>query len=768
MDKPNIKNLAKAGGKAVLKSVFPGMDEGNPLKNNYYYNVAQTLKSKYDEANKPSNDAKDTSNKKDTGDKQSGKRRESKLDKLNSQATVTNALLIGVLDNNIKQNVILNSINKNIKKLNDNIGNSSGNGINIGGPEVAAGGAATGILGWLRAAAPFAAILGGAVLGTKLQDNMVNNSKPSTDAARIKWLRENGRGKDADELEAQGKKIFEDITKPAVKKENSTYAVKGNSPIDMLNNIKELSKRGQENKKSPEIEELLKKNEKKNDNLKASTIVVNANNIIVNANSNYKTNTSDTLTNTPLTNGNNTQTPQPSNTPNSASPNNNAQGVTRTNGEDIGGTPGGKTGSVPSKFTGKNVNTAVRKDLNDVIENTAKETGFDKNVLKMFSRIESSGGNNKDAYNPNRIGKRALGAMQFIPSTWAKFGQGPHANANDDTMAVNATVKLTRSNAAQFKKIMGRDPNPGEMYLMHQQGVGGAVALLQNPGKNAYEVYRSKGISTNNLRSNGIGPNMSTDQAASHWTDKGNNIYKGFQNKDEINNPKLNDNSTVDKKDLRIKGGLGGQATAGGETNEGVFALAADIQRKHPELNRFTAFNDAYHHRGLGYHSKHQDGLATDFTVNDRKDAEGMSNSIRDELKEMGIDAQVINEYKKLSLRGTSGHIHVGFKSAEDAQRYQEISQRNADLRQDLAQDQELEANAPNNNQGITLKQTSEADITAKESKPQASSPTTVHHNYNTPNSGSSGSTGQKNDPGTASAPDHLVHKYFNVYETAY
>lgn len=74
-------------------------------------------------------------------------------------------------------------------------------------------------------------------------------------------------------------------------------------------------------------------------------------------------------------------------------------------------------------------------------------------------------------------------------------------------------------------------------------------------------------------------------------------------------------------------------------------------------IAQVTALNDAYH-RFLG--GAHPAGNALDLTVNDPAQAEAVAGAIRAKLAELGISANVINEYAHPSKNSTGGHIHVG------------------------------------------------------------------------------------------------------------
>lgn len=120
---------------------------------------------------------------------------------------------------------------------------------------------------------------------------------------------------------------------------------------------------------------------------------------------------------------------------------------------------------------------------------------------------------------------------------------------------------------------------------------------------------------------------------------------------------------------LEVKGGMHGQAFSGGEVHPGVMALASKIQQSISGFNRFTAFNDAYHHR-VNPGSKHAQGLAADFTIKDPSRSEEAANQIRQMLQSMGVSGRVINEYTNPSAHATGGHLHVQFDSPQEAEKF--------------------------------------------------------------------------------------------------
>ena len=115
--------------------------------------------------------------------------------------------------------------------------------------------------------------------------------------------------------------------------------------------------------------------------------------------------------------------------------------------------------------------------------------------------------------------------------------------------------------------------------------------------------------------------------------------------------------------DLRIKSN---EAYAGGKAHQGVLDLAGAIQDKF-QITRFTAFNDNYH---KGTSSKHAQGLALDFGLQDSSRSGQVTSDLRSMLGKNGVNAQVLDEYKNPSKRATGGHIHVSFNSQADADKY--------------------------------------------------------------------------------------------------
>lgn len=111
---------------------------------------------------------------------------------------------------------------------------------------------------------------------------------------------------------------------------------------------------------------------------------------------------------------------------------------------------------------------------------------------------------------------------------------------------------------------------------------------------------------------------------------------------------------------LRVKAGAGSASL-------GVSALASSLQSSVPNLKEFTSFNDQFH---SGKTSKHNQGLALDFTVKAPSKYAETASAVRRRLAELGIDGTVLDEHNNPSPGSTGSHIHVQFANAAAANKF--------------------------------------------------------------------------------------------------
>jgi len=132
---------------------------------------------------------------------------------------------------------------------------------------------------------------------------------------------------------------------------------------------------------------------------------------------------------------------------------------------------------------------ATRAEIVRAIDEAAAKYGVDPQALLTIANIESR--LNPSAQNPN---SSAGGLFQFIDSTARGYGL---SDRFDYEQAADAGARLARDNARALRSALGRDPEPWELYLAHQQGAGGAIKLLTNPDAKASSLLGSAAVSLN-------------------------------------------------------------------------------------------------------------------------------------------------------------------------------------------------------------------------------------------------------------------------------
>lgn len=137
--------------------------------------------------------------------------------------------------------------------------------------------------------------------------------------------------------------------------------------------------------------------------------------------------------------------------------------------------------------------------------------GLPNGYLAPVSKIESGG--NPRSYNEL---SGAKGEFQFIPSTARQYGL---TNPWDPKASADAAARFAADNA-KYLRAHGIEPTAGNLYLAHQQGPAGAVALLKNPDGRAVDVLAKAGFNPRNITANGGTGHMTAGQFASMWDRK--------------------------------------------------------------------------------------------------------------------------------------------------------------------------------------------------------------------------------------------------------
>lgn len=147
------------------------------------------------------------------------------------------------------------------------------------------------------------------------------------------------------------------------------------------------------------------------------------------------------------------------------------------------------TSSLVANSTATTSQSQSKDALRSMIATIAGEMGIEPNTLLRMAQIESS--LNADAINP-RSG--ACGLFQFMPPTARQYRL---KDCFDAEANVRAAAALLLDNKRMFIRVLGREPSPGEMYLMHQQGASGAIKLLQRTDQLAKDCVGAQAIIQN-------------------------------------------------------------------------------------------------------------------------------------------------------------------------------------------------------------------------------------------------------------------------------
>lgn len=158
-------------------------------------------------------------------------------------------------------------------------------------------------------------------------------------------------------------------------------------------------------------------------------------------------------------------------------------------------------------------------DYNDLFNQYGQQYNLPNDALRVIAMLESN--MNPEARNPV---SSAGGLFQFVDGTAPAYGLTGNKRY-DPQEATRAAAQLARDNASYLKNRLGREPTVGELYLAHQQGMGGAAALLGNPGETAVgALTRVYGGDAQKARravvQNGGNVNMTAGDFAGLWTNK--------------------------------------------------------------------------------------------------------------------------------------------------------------------------------------------------------------------------------------------------------
>lgn len=159
-------------------------------------------------------------------------------------------------------------------------------------------------------------------------------------------------------------------------------------------------------------------------------------------------------------------------------------------------------------------------DIMGLVRSTAAASNLSPDYLSRMVQIESGG----DPNAQNASGARGL--LQFIPSTWKQYAH--LGSPFDPNAALTAGADFTAKNRSYLAQKLGRDPTWGETYLAHQQGAGGAAALLSNPNGRAADTVGYKAVLANLPSSQkSRAATMTNKEFADLWTSRFADIDQG-------------------------------------------------------------------------------------------------------------------------------------------------------------------------------------------------------------------------------------------------
>ena len=122
-------------------------------------------------------------------------------------------------------------------------------------------------------------------------------------------------------------------------------------------------------------------------------------------------------------------------------------------------------------------------EVEAAINQAAAQHGVSPQRLRTFITIESGG-------NPTVRTGSYVGLGQLSPAEFAKHGGGDILNPADNASALASKLK---AEGADLGRKLGREPTDAEIYMVHQQGVGGAAAHAGNPDAPAWQNMAGTG-----------------------------------------------------------------------------------------------------------------------------------------------------------------------------------------------------------------------------------------------------------------------------------
>ena len=172
-----------------------------------------------------------------------------------------------------------------------------------------------------------------------------------------------------------------------------------------------------------------------------------------------------------------------------------------------------------ASFIGSERAQALRTQLMPTWQGLEQSYNLPAGYLDRTAAIESG-------YNPTaqREGSQYAGMFQIGPDAASDL-RLPLDARTDPVRSSEAAAQFAARNAQTLQRALGRQPAGWEIYLAHQQGAGGATALLTNAQQPALNVLTSvyggnRERATQAIVQNGGNLTMTAGQFASLWQNK--------------------------------------------------------------------------------------------------------------------------------------------------------------------------------------------------------------------------------------------------------
>lgn len=146
--------------------------------------------------------------------------------------------------------------------------------------------------------------------------------------------------------------------------------------------------------------------------------------------------------------------------------------------------------------------------MSEIIQKVVKAYpgGLTASGLACVVRLESSGNPNAVSPGGGYVGLGQVGITEF-----KVYGppKGDRKTPYDNLMA---TAHLAQANARLLKHALGRQPTDAQIYLAHQQGVTGALKLIEHPHNRSGDL-----VGDSHIRGNGGDPNKPAIDFVNMW-----------------------------------------------------------------------------------------------------------------------------------------------------------------------------------------------------------------------------------------------------------